>query len=235
MENEEISFGPFRLDLRGPELRRDGQLVRIHRRAVGILCALAEAKGEVVGKDELMARLWPGRIVEEGNIHVHVSALRKALGEHGDGHTYVVTVPSRGYRLAGLAGSPEAAPSAAQGLPLPDKPSIAVLPFQNLSGDPDHEYFADGMVEEIITELSRIRWLFVIARNSSFTYKGQAVDVKQVGRELGVRYVLEGSVRKAGGRVRITGQLIDATTGAHLWADRFDGSLDDIFELQDKV
>ena len=120
-------------------------------------------------------------------------------------------------------------------LPLPDKPSIAVLPFANMSGDPEQEYFADGMVEEIITALSRIRWLFVIARNSSFTYKGQAIDVKQVGQELGVRYVLEGSVRKAGGRVRITAQLIEAATGAHLWADRFDGSLQDIFKLQDKV
>ena len=120
-------------------------------------------------------------------------------------------------------------------LPLPDKPSIAVLPFANMSGDPEQEYFADGMVEEIITALSRIRWLFVIARNSSFTYKGQAFGIKQVGRELGVRYVLEGSVRKAGGRVRITAQLIDALTGTHLWADRFDGSLEDVFELQDKV
>jgi adenylate cyclase len=120
-------------------------------------------------------------------------------------------------------------------LALPDKPSIAVLPFQNMSGDPEQEYFADGMVEEITTALSRIRWLFVIARNSSFTYKGRSVDVKQVGRELGVRYVLEGSVRRAGQRVRITGQLIDAVTGAHLWADRFDGSLEDVFELQDKV
>ncbi|HEY6335992.1 MAG TPA: CadC-family transcriptional regulator [Alphaproteobacteria bacterium] len=118
---------------------------------------------------------------------------------------------------------------------LPDKPSIAVLPFANLSGDPEQEYFADGMVEEIITALSRIRWLFVIARNSSFTYKGQAIDVKQVGRELGVRYVLEGSVRKAAGRVRITAQLIDAHSGRHLWADHFDGSLEDVFELQDKV
>jgi adenylate cyclase len=120
-------------------------------------------------------------------------------------------------------------------LPLPDKPSIAVLPFANMSGDPEQEYFADGMVEEIITALSRIRWLFVIARNSSFTYKGQAVDVKQVGRELGVRYVLEGSVRKAGARVRITAQLIDALSGSHLWADRFDGSLEDVFGLQDQV
>jgi TolB-like protein len=118
---------------------------------------------------------------------------------------------------------------------MPESPSIAALPFQNWSGDPEQDYFADGVVEDIITALSRIRWLFVIARNSSFTYKGRAVDVKQVGRELGVRYVLEGSVRKAGSRVRITGQLIDATTGGHLWADRFEGTLDDIFELQDQV
>src|SRR5262249_32205229 len=120
-------------------------------------------------------------------------------------------------------------------LALPDKPSIAVLPFQNMSGDPEQEYFADGMVEEIITALSRIRWLFVIARNSSFTYKGQAIDAKQVGRELGVRYVLEGSVCKAGGRVRITAQLIDAISRTHIWADRFARSLEDLFELQDKV
>jgi len=135
--------------------------------------------------------------------------------------------PSRPRSAAATAASPP--------LALPDKPSIAVLPFQNMSGDPEQEYFADGMVEEIITALSRIRWLFVIARNSSFTYKGQAVDVKQVGRELGVRYVLEGSVRKAGNRVRITAQLIDAQSGAHLWADRFDGLIEDVFELQDNV
>ena len=120
-------------------------------------------------------------------------------------------------------------------LALPDKPSIAVLPFQNMSGDPEQEYFADGMVEDIITALSRFKSLFVIARNSSFTYKGKAVDIKQVGRELGVRYVLEGSVRKAGNRVRITGQLIEAATGAHIWADRFDGALEDVFDLQDQV
>src|SRR5499433_2689634 len=120
-------------------------------------------------------------------------------------------------------------------LALPEKPSIAVLPFQNMSGDPEQEYFADGMVEDIITALSRFKSLFVIARNSSFTYKGKAIDIKQVGRELGVRYVMEGSVRKAGSRVRITGQLIEATTGAHVWADRFEGKLEDVFELQDDV
>jgi adenylate cyclase len=135
---------------------------------------------------------------------------------------------------AGEGSAPGARAGAAEP-PLPDEPSIAVLPFANMSGDPEQEYFADGMVEEIISALSRVHWLFVIARNSSFTYKGQSVDVKQVGRELGVRYVLEGSVRKAGGRVRITGQLIDTETGAHLWADRFDGSIEDVFELQDKV
>src|SRR5262249_15144201 len=142
--------------------------------------------------------------------------------------------PLRAYRI-GPATAPEQSAAPSSALPLPDKPSIAVLPFANMSGDPEQDYFADGMVEEIITALSRIRWLFVIARNSSFTYRGQSVDVKQVGRELGVRYVLEGSVRRAGGRVRITAQLIDALTGTHLWADRFDGSLEDVFDLQDKV
>jgi adenylate cyclase len=143
--------------------------------------------------------------------------------------------PVRVYRVRDLGSAASPSAPIQPVLPLPDKPSIAVLPFANMSGDPEQEYFVDGMVEEIITALSRIRWLFVLARNSSFTYKGQAVDVKQVGRELGVRYVLEGSVRKAGQRVRITGQLIDAATGAHLWADRFDGSLEDVFDLQDKV
>jgi adenylate cyclase len=150
--------------------------------------------------------------------------------------------PVRAYRVrpnpppqAGEGSGQSAWGGVERALSLPDKPSIAVLPFANLSGDPEQEYFADGMVEEIITALSRIRWLFVIARNSTFTYKGQAIDVRRVGRELGVRYVLEGSVRKAGGRVRITAQLIDATNNAHLWADRFDGSLQDVFDLQDKV
>src|SRR5262249_26556577 len=138
--------------------------------------------------------------------------------------------PVQVFVIGGVRGDGEAT-----ALPIPDKPSIAVLPFQNMSGDPEQEYFADGMVEDIITALSGTKSLFVIARNSSFTYKGKAVDIKQVGRELGVRYVLEGSVRKAGNRLRITGQLIDATTGSHLWADRFEGGVDDLFELQDQV
>jgi adenylate cyclase len=174
-----------------------------------------------------------GSVFVSNTVHDHVrDRLPFVFEDLGEQQVKNIARPVRVYRIRdlGAAKSP-----AAPALPLPDKPSIAVLPFQNMSGDPEQEYFVDGMVEEIITALSRIRWLFVIARNSSFTYKGQAVDVKQVGRELGVRYVLEGSVRKAGGRVRITGQLIDAITGAHLWADRFDGSLEDIFELQDNV
>jgi len=144
-------------------------------------------------------------------------------------HVYRLLLDSSRSSTASVSRSSKPAPA------LPDKPSIAVLPFQNMSGDPGQDYFADGIVEEIITSLSRIRWLFVIARNSSFTYKGRAIDVKQVGRELGVRYVLEGSVRKAGNRMRITAQLIDAISGAHLWADHFDGSMEDVFELQDSV
>src|SRR5271169_3579588 len=146
-----------------------------------------------------------------------------------------ITRPVRVYRVRDAGAAKRQSAPAAAVLPLPDKPSIAVLAFANISGDPEQEYFADGMVEEIITALSRIKWLFVIARNSSFTYKGQAVDVKQVGRDLGVRYILEGAVRKAGGRVRVTAQLIDALNGTHLWADRFDGSLEDVFDLQDKI
>jgi TolB-like protein/class 3 adenylate cyclase len=160
-----------------------------------------------------------------------------AFDDMGEQQVKNIARPVRVYRvrLGEGRGSEAQTVAPAPPLALPDMPSIAVLPFQNLSGDPEQQYFVDGMVEEIITALSRIRWLFVIARNSSFTYKSQSVDLKQVGRELGVRYVLEGSVRKAGSRVRITGQLIDATTGAHLWADRFDGSMEDVFELQDKV
>jgi len=159
-----------------------------------------------------------------------------AFDDRGEQRVKNIARPVRVFdvRIAAETSMPAPEPATAP-LPLPDNPSIAVLPFQNMSGEPEQEYFADGMVEEIITALSRIRWLFVIARNSTFTYKDQAIDVKQVGRELGVRYVLEGSVRKGGNRVRITGQLIDALTGTHLWADRFDGSLEDIFDLQDKV
>jgi TolB-like protein len=180
----------------------------------------------------LEALAEPGAIFVSAAARDHIgNKLPLAFDDLGEKQVKNIAQPIRVYRVQ--TGTP--AVQAVATLPLPDKPSIAVLPFQNMSGDPEQEYFVDGMVEEIITALSRIHWLFVIARNSTFTYKGQAIDVKQVGRELGVRYVLEGSVRKAGQRVRITSQLIDTVTGAHLWADRFDGSLEDVFELQDKI
>lgn len=181
----------------------------------------------------------PGGICISGTVRDHIGdRLDLAFDDLGEQVLKNIARPVRTYRVR--LGTAEGTPTISSGEPtptlaLPDKPSIAVLPFQNMSGDPEQEYFVDGMVEEIITALSRIRWLFVIARNSTFTYKGHPVDVKEVGRELGVRYVLEGSVRKGGNRVRITAQLIDALTGTHLWADRFDGSLEDVFELQDKV
>ena len=189
-----------------------------------------------------MAAVWPGTAVEDSNLNVQIAALRRVLDEGRTEGSCIQTVRGRGYRftaavarVAAETRSNAAALQQSDPPSLPDKPSLAVMPFQNMSGDPEQEYFADGMVEEIITALSRIRWLFVIARNSSFTYKDQAIDVKQVGRELGVRYVLEGAVRKASGRVRITAQLIDALSETHLWADHFDGSLEDVFDLQDKV
>jgi TolB-like protein len=176
----------------------------------------------------------PGGICVSARVQEDTAGrLDLALEDMGEQALKNIARPVRAYRVVTAAGA--ASRRASSGPPLPDKPSIAVLPFANLSGDPEQEYFADGMVEEIITALSRISWLFILARNSSFTYKGQAIDVKQVGRELGVRYVLEGSVRKVGGRVRIAAQLIDSTSGEHLWADRFDGPLEDVFDLQDKV
>jgi TolB-like protein len=229
-------FEAFRFDRRaGALFRRDEGgapvLVTIGSRALAVLDTLVARPGDLVSKEEIMDAVWPGTAVAESNLTVQISALRRVLDYGRAGGSCIQTIAGRGYRFVGAVSRapPAAMPS------LPDKPSIAVLPFTNMSGDPEQEYFTDGMVEEIITALSRIRWLFVIARNSSFTYKRQTIDVKQVGRELGVRYVLEGSVRKAGGRVRIAAQLIDATTGAHLWAERFDGSIEDVFDLQDKV
>jgi TolB-like protein len=196
-------------------------------------------RGDIFGDGVNVAARLEG-VAEPGGICVSGRVQEDARGkldvsfeDAGEQQLKNIARPVRVYRVRFAGGDTQAA--IPHRLALPDKPSIAVLPFQNMSGDPDQEYFADGMVEEIITALSRFRQLVVIARNSSFTYKGRAVDVKQVGRELGVRYVLEGSVRKAGNRVRLTGQLIDASTAAHLWADRFEGALDDIFDLQDRI
>ena len=240
-------IGPFRLDVQGETLFLGTVPVALSQRAIALLRILVERAGAPVSKGALIEASWPGLAVEDSNLTVQIAALRRALGEVPGGQAWIVTLPRRGYRFVGpvVAKSKALVPPTPTVEPavmpeptvpaLPDKPSIAVLPFENLSGDQEQGYFVDGMVEEIITALSRIRWLFVIARNSSFTYKGRAVDVKQVGRELGVLYVLEGSVRKAGSRVRITAQLLDATTRAHLWADRFDAKFEDIFELQDNV
>jgi TolB-like protein len=242
-------FGNCALDPDRRELTRQAESVAVGPQVFDLLLYLVRNREHVVSKDDLLEAVWGGRVVSESTLTSHINAVRKAIGDSGEEQRLVRTVARKGFRFVGdvqevqaldptVAANTEAADlhnAPAQVLTLPDSPSIAALPFQNWSGDPEQEYFADGMVEEIITALSRIRWLFVIARNSSFTYKGRTVDVKQVGRELGVRYVLEGSVRKAANRVRITGQLIDATTGTHLWADRFEGSLDDIFELQDRI
>jgi TolB-like protein len=242
-----LAFGDHVLDIGRRELCRAGAPIALAPQVFDLLVYLLQHRERVLTKDDLIEGVWGGRIVSDSALTTRINAARKAIGDNGEDQRLIRTFARKGFRFVGevreegepalpAAVSPTAAEiTAGPTPPLPDKPSIAVLPFANMSGDPEQEYFADGMVEEIITALSRIRWLFVIARNSSFTYKSQAIDVKQVGRELGVRYVLEGSVRKAGSRVRITAQLIDSQNGAHLWADRFEGSLEDVFDLQDKV
>jgi TolB-like protein/Tfp pilus assembly protein PilF len=233
-------FGPFRLDGDAEMLFRGGVPIALGQRAVALLRLLLERAGAPVSKDALIEAAWPGLAIEDSNLTVQIAALRRVFEEEPGGAAWIETLPRRGYRYVGPAVAPgnsgtDARAQAPSILALPDKPSIAVLPFSNLSGDADQEYFADGMVDDIVTGLSRIKWLFVIARNSTFTYKGRAIDVKQVGRELGVRYVLEGSVRKSADRVRVTGQLIDTATGAHVWAERYDRRSDDIFALQDEI
>jgi TolB-like protein len=239
-------LGPFRLDGETDTLFRGGEPISLGHRAVALLRVLVEQPGIPVSKDALMEAAWAGLTVEESNLAVQIAALRRVFEKEPGGENWIETLPRRGYRYVGPASTRDDVTVASQAAnfpmatgssnpTLPDRPSIAILPFQNISADPEQEYFADGMADEIITALSRFPSLFVIARNSSFTYKGRAVDVKQVARELGVRYVLEGSVRRAGSRVRFTGQLIDATTGGNIWADRFDGALEDVFDLQDQV
>ncbi len=232
-----VSFGRFRLDLSQRLLTRDGKPVSLGSRAMDILCVLASAKGEVVSKDELLKKVWAGSIVEDNNVQVHIAALRKLLDDGSKDQTCVVTVPGRGYRLVALASpqssrDPATYPSTALAT---GRPSIAVLPFQNMSGDAEQEYFADGMVDEIITGLSRIKWLSVISRNSTFIYKNRAVGNKEVAETLSARYLLEGGVRKSGNRIRITVQLIDTLTDAHVWAEQYDRVLEDIFAIQDEI
>jgi TolB-like protein len=229
------------LDTDRRELHRGAEVVSIAPQVLDLLAYLISNRERVVSKDDLIAAIWDGRAISDAALTTRLKVVRTAIGDTGEAQRLIKTLPRRGFRFVGTVREEVTAAAtipveqARPVLVLPDKPSIAVLPFSNLSSDVEQEYFTDGVVEEIITALSRMRWLFVIARNSSFAYKGRSVDVKQVGRELGVRYVLEGSVRQAASRVRITGQLIDAATSAHLWADRFDGTLDDIFDLQDQV
>jgi TolB-like protein len=225
-----LAFGDHRLDIERRELRCGGELIDLEPKVFDLLSFLVQHRNRVVSKDDLLQAVWGGRIVSESALTTRINAVRRALGDDGTSQRLVRTFTRKGIRFVG-----EVTELPDQTAPISDMPSIAVLPFENMSADPHQEYFVDGMVEELITALSRFPRLVVIARNSTFSYKGRAVDVRQVGRELGVRYVLEGSVRKAGNRVRIAGQLINSATGAHIWADRFDGTLDDIFDLQDRV
>jgi TolB-like protein len=241
-------FEKFTVDVQRRELRRGAELIPLEPKAFDLLVYLVEKRERVVSRDDLVASLWDGRIVSESALSTRINAVRAALGDSGEEQRLVKTLPRKGVRFVAEVREEreqirsieaDGAPMNGLGSPrsplsIPDRPSIAVLPFANLSGDSEQDYFADGMAEEIITALSRCAGLFVIARNSSFTYRGTAVDVRRVGRELGVRYVIEGSVRRSGNRLRFTGQLLDASTGAHIWADRFDGELSDVFELQDR-
>jgi TolB-like protein/tetratricopeptide (TPR) repeat protein len=231
------SFGPFCLDAEAGVLLRGSEPTLLGRRAVALLRALLDGAGMLVSKEALIDAGWEGLAVAENNLTVQIATLRRTLAEQGGAEDWIQTLPRRGYRYAGPAvtrgqtGQVAANPSPF----LPDKGSIAVLPFDNLSDDPAQLYFTDGMVDDIVNGLSRIKSLFVTARRSSFAYRGEAMDVPRIGRELGVRYVLEGSVRKDGSRVRVTARLVDVAHGSKIWAERYDSTSDDIFALQDDV
>jgi TolB-like protein/Tfp pilus assembly protein PilF len=239
MEEAGYRFGPFVFDPKRRILLKNGLPLPLGQKSLIILDTLLGAQGRVVSKTALMDAAWNGEAVEESNLSVQVAALRKTLGLSRQGVEWIATVQRVGYQFVNPDEMLTPALEPGQAEPPPpfdsDIPSIAVLAFVNMSGEREQDYFADGIAEEIITALSRFRDLFVIARNSSFVYKGRNVDVRQIGRELGVTYVLEGSVRKSASRVRITSQLVKAETSTHIWADRFDGELDDIFSLQDSV
>jgi TolB-like protein/tetratricopeptide (TPR) repeat protein len=238
-------FGQFLVDCRSACLRRDGVVLPLRPKSFDVLVYLVQNPGRLIPKAELMEALWRDVIVTENSPVQCIKEIRGALQDTTQ--TVIETVSRRGYLFASAVieiagGEPDRCIAQVRGstreefvLPLPERPSIAVLPFDNRSGDPDREYLADGTSEDLITALSRIRWLFVIARNSSFVYKGRVVDVRQVARDLGVRYVLEGSVRQHGKRLRVSAQLVDAVTGAHHWAEQYDRDLDDLFSVQDEV
>jgi TolB-like protein/Tfp pilus assembly protein PilF len=240
----EYWFEGYALDTARRELRRGTELIAVEPQVFDLLDYLIRHRDGVVSKDDLTVAVWNGRIVSESALTSRINSARAAIGDSGEEQRLIKTLRGRGFRFIASVREQERASSAAAealagaAIPLPapvDQPSIAVLPFVNMSGDPAQDYFADGMTEEIITALARFRSLFVIARNSSFAYRGHASDVKKIARELGVRYVLEGSVRNSANRLRITGQLIVAESGTHIWADRFDRQIGDIFDLQDEI
>ncbi|MDX1488123.1 MAG: winged helix-turn-helix domain-containing protein, partial [Acidiferrobacterales bacterium] len=230
-------FGNYSLDTDGLELKRAGNIVALEPQVFRLLVYLIENRDRVVTKTELHEAIWKDRIVSDGALTTSVNLARNAVGDDGKTQTVVKTFPRRGFRfiadvaeVSGVMGPPGSGLS-----PQADLPSIAVLPFDDMSSERDQAYFADGMAEDIITALSRFHWFYVAARHSSFIYKDRNVDVRRIGEELGVRYVLEGSVRKGGDRLRISAQLVDTGTGNHLWADSFDGNLTDVFDLQDQI
>jgi TolB-like protein len=245
-----LSFGDCEIDLERRELWRAGGAVHVEPQVFDLLVYLVQNRGRVVSKDDLIASVWGGRIVSESTLTSRINAARTAVGDSGRNQQLIRTIPRKGLRFIGAVHTQandiqqaQAADPPPDGvdepsrpaLPLPDRPAIAVLPFTNMSDDPEQEYFSDGISEDIITALSKLRWFFVIARNSSFIYKGKAVHMKQVAEELGVGYVVEGSVRKSGDRVRITAQLNDVSTGSHIWAERYDRELADVFAVQDEI
>jgi TolB-like protein len=236
----DIRFGRWRVSPARRRLLADGEPVVLGSRAFDVLLALIEERGRLVTKDTLMRRVWPGTITEDNSLQVQISALRRALGNDAAG--LIATIPGRGYCFTGqldprgdIAEAPVPAQEAAAGEFTVSRPVLVILPFINMTSDPEQEYFADGITEELTTALSHARWFSVIARNSAFTYKGRAVDLRQVGRDLGVGYVLEGSVRRAGNQVRISAQLCETETGRRVWAERLDGDFADVFTLQDRV
>ncbi len=239
-------FANHVLDTERRELSRGSRPVAVEPQVFDLLVHLVENRDHVVSKDDLIASVWGGRIVSDSTLTTRINAARRAVGDSGDKQRLIRTVARRGVRFVGAVDArPERESDAAAGeetrersrptLVLPDRPAIAVLAFTNMTADPAQEYFSDGISEDIITALSKLRWFFVIARNSSFIYKGKSVHIKQVAEELGVSYVVEGSVRREGHRVRITAQLNDAITGSHLWAERYDREIADVFAVQDEI
>jgi TolB-like protein len=239
-------FDGHTLDTGRRELFCGDRQVGLQPQVFDLLVYLAQNRDRVVSKDDLIALVWGGRIVSDSTLTSRINAARTAVGDSGKQQKLIRTIPRKGFRFVGdVTEQSDDRPAVAvpeqtdrpprQALPMPDRPAIAVLAFDNMSDDPEQEYFSDGISEDIITALSRVRWFFVIARNSSFVYKGRAVHISQVAEELGVRYVVEGSVRKRGGRVRITAQLNDVATGSHVWAEHYDRELTDVFAVQDEI